>query len=268
MRFVTGLVENIEAVLIRELEIAVDRRIVRSTHSIEIELLEYLHVTPYRRLVHLVPGLGMLHVGIDGLYLYGLAVQQENTILDLSLLETDLLCHPVDYLSGTIRERQRQVIEIWGLGRPFSGGRHAAFKPCRPPAAGAQRPGTGLHPGNHTPLPGDFGAHGEGIQTCVVCPHVHVYGQVRVRKGIVEISDDIPVIYPGLTGGIDPHIVEYAGKAPIILSLKIVAVRILGHEDGNGILPWPYILGDVVLRRLLPSFVVSDLTAVHPHEGS
>ena len=102
MCLVSGLVENIETVLVRELEIAVDRRIVRSTHPVEIELLEYLHIPPYSGLVHLVSGLGMLHVGIDGLDLDGLAVQQEDPVLDLGFLETYLLRHPVYDLSGSV----------------------------------------------------------------------------------------------------------------------------------------------------------------------
>ena len=224
MGLVACLVEDIQTVLVGELEIAVHRRIVRSTHSVEIELLEYLHILADGGLVHLVSRLGMLHVRVDGFDLDGLAVQQEHSVLDLGLLETYLLRHLVYDLSGTVRQRKRKVVKVRSLGSPFQRGLNQAHKPRRTFAARGQSPGAGFHPGYGTASAGHLGTYRIGIQTGIVSPHIHIDRQIGISKGVIEIRDDIPVIDPGLAGGVHPHVVKYARQAPIVLPFKIITV--------------------------------------------
>ena len=54
MCLIAGLVDYEQTVFIGQVKILVYRRIVRCAHTVEIELLEYLHIAAYGSLVHSV----------------------------------------------------------------------------------------------------------------------------------------------------------------------------------------------------------------------
>ena len=263
---VPAFVEDIQAVLVRKFEIAVHGRIVRSAYSVEIELLEYLHILADGGFVHRVSGLRMLHVGVDRADLDGLAVQQEYAVPDLGLLESEPGVHAVEDLARSVLQFEREVVKVGGLGRPFERFFHRDLKPYSLFGALTQRERTGRHPCDGPSVPGDLGAHAKSLLLRVVGPDIHLDRQVGIGISPVEIRDHIPVEQALLPRRVEPDVVEYARQAPIVLPFEIISVGVLGHQHGNGVLPGLDILGDIVLRGLLGPFVVSYLLAVDPHE--
>ena len=90
MCLVACLVDDIQTVFVGQLQIFVHRRIVRGAHGIEVVLLQYLHVLANGLFVHGMSQFGMLHVGVCGIHLDGLSVQEECLMSDLCLLESHL----------------------------------------------------------------------------------------------------------------------------------------------------------------------------------
>ncbi len=68
-------------------------------------------------------------------------------------------------------------------------------------------------------------------------------------------------------GGIEPYIVEDACQPPVVLALQEDPIRKFVDIDSQSICAWHYKFGDVVLRRLLGSFVVPHLFPVDPYKG-
>ena len=89
--FVAGLVDDEQTVLVSEIEVFVHRRIVRSTHGVEVEALEYLEILADDIFGHCVASHRMLHMRVDCAYLELLSVKIEHTVADFSLLEADTL---------------------------------------------------------------------------------------------------------------------------------------------------------------------------------
>ena len=91
MCLVSGLVNDVESVFVRELKVLVDRRIVGGAYSIEIELLEYLHILAYHLLGHHVAEFRMLHVRALGVDFERHAVEVEYAVADFAFLEAYFL---------------------------------------------------------------------------------------------------------------------------------------------------------------------------------
>ena len=103
MGLIPGFVDDVQAVLVGEIQILVHGRIVGSSYSVEIELLEDFKIAAYHLLGHHMAQSRMLHMGALGIHFDGLPVQVEDAIPDFGLLEADPLVHLVHDLSGRVR---------------------------------------------------------------------------------------------------------------------------------------------------------------------
>ncbi len=74
-----------------------------------------------------MPLLGMLHVGVLGVYLHWLAVQVEYAVADGCLLESHLCPYGVAGISLLVHEQEAQGVEPWSLGTPCLGVCHVLF---------------------------------------------------------------------------------------------------------------------------------------------
>ena len=115
----TGLIDYIKSIFISQFKILVDRRIMRSTHCIEIKLLEYLHILADGSLVHRMSQLRMLHMSTLSVDLYRLSVKIEYAVDYLSLLEADPLYHFINDLARIVLERHLKIVKVRGFRCPF-----------------------------------------------------------------------------------------------------------------------------------------------------
>ena len=113
---VSRLVNNVESIFVREFEVLVDRRVVGSAYSVEIELLEYLHILAYHLFGHHVAKFRMLHVRALGVDFERHAVEVEYSVPDLSFLEAYLLGDAVDCPASLAFEAEGEFIEGRGFG--------------------------------------------------------------------------------------------------------------------------------------------------------
>ena len=257
---VAGLVDNIQAILVREVQVLVDGRVVGRTHCVEIELLEDLHVLTDSGLVHRMAQFGMLHVGALGDHLERLSVD------DFGFLEADAFCDLVHDAAGRIMKRHGEVVEVGRFRRPLLRGSDAgaqgdSFAPARGDGDGIL-----LHPGNLFSVTGDLGGQTVPGNSCVIRLQVDGQAQVGVRKSFIKVRDDLPVADAGLRRGKDGDVVKDAGEAPVILAFQIVAVAVLQDQHGHGIAAWFDIWCDIVFRGLLRALVVAHFLPVDPDE--
>ena len=61
-------------------------------------------------------------------------------------------------------------------------------------------------------------------------------------------------------------VIEYAGEAPVVLTLEVITVRILDHEHCEGVASLPEIRCYVIFRRFLGALVVSYFMPIYPEE--
>ena len=265
---VTGLVDDEDAVLVSKVEVLVHRRIVRGTHSVEIELLEDLEILADHVLGHGVTEVGMLHVGVDGADLERLAVQVEDAFAYLGLLEAYALGDLVHDASGGVLERHLEVIEVGSLGRPLLRRGHAGAEVyLLLPSGSHAEPGL-LHGSHRLSAVGNHGGKGVAGGLGVECLDVHRQAEVGVGIRRVEIRDHLPVADADLGRSEDSDVIEDTGQTPVVLSFQVIAVAVLHHHHGHGVLAGLDILGDIVLGGLLCTFIVSYLLAVDPYEGA
>ena len=266
MCLVPSLIDNEYAVLVSKVEIFVDRRIVRSAHPIEIELLENLEIPADHVLGHGMAEVGMLHVGIYCADLERLAVQIEYAFAYLGLLETYALCDLVHDMSGSVLERHLEVIKVGSLRRPFLRSGDTGAEVYRPFSSGSHAEPRLFHGshcfsavGNHC---GKGVARGLGIE----CLQINRQAKVGVSIARIEFRNHLPVADADLGRGEYGNIIEDTGKTPVVLSLEIISVAVLHNHHGYGVLAGLHILGDIVLGGFLRTLVVPYLLSVYPYE--
>ena len=122
-----GLVDDVQTIAGGILQIARHGRIVARAHTVEAELLQDGHVLLHQFVRHGVAVVGVLHVRALGVHLQRFAVQVENVVAHLGLLEahvlTAVLCRGFRQAPacGGIHEIHLEFIQVRGLGRPFQG---------------------------------------------------------------------------------------------------------------------------------------------------
>ena len=121
MSLCARLVNDVEAILVGQFQILIDRRIVRRTHSVEVVLLQYLHIAANGLLVHGVSQFGVLHMAVGGIHLDGLAVQIERLVPYLRLLEAHLARNLLHHVARLAEQFQLQVVEHGRLAGPLVG---------------------------------------------------------------------------------------------------------------------------------------------------
>src|SRR5512133_2425189 len=89
MRFISCFINYVNTIFIGQFEIPDNRRIMRSSHTVNVELFQYGHILSDSCLIHSMPGYGMLHVAVDPVKVNMYTIQVEDLVPDLSLFETD-----------------------------------------------------------------------------------------------------------------------------------------------------------------------------------
>ena len=266
MGFIPGLVDDVQAIFVRQLQILVYRWIVGSADTIEIEPLEDLHVPPNHFLRHPVPQLGMLHVGALGTHFQGLAIQVEHTVPDLRLLEADLLGDLIHGPAIRIHQGEGQIIQVGRFRTPFQRSDDFFAERDPPGSLGRYRERDRGHPGDGLSLP----EHGR-LQPITsgsgrIAAHIHIHGKVAVPVIRAEVCHNLPVPDPSLGRGVHRHVVKDTGQAPVILALQVIAVAVFENQHRQLVFPGLHIGGHIVLGRFLRSLVIAHERTVHPDE--
>ena len=267
MSLVACLVDDVEAILVGQLQVFVNGRIVRGAHGVEVVLLQYLHIAADGLFVHGVSQFGMLHVGVGGVHLDGLSVQEEGLVADLGLLESHLARDLLHHGTRLAQQFQLQSVEHGRLAGPLVGIGDERRELYRLLPLAIHRETVGKHLLHFAALcVGQRGAHGVSATSVLIFLHVDRHSERGIAVLVVEVGGDIPVEESRLGRGIERHIVADACQAPVVLSLEVVAVAVFQHAHGQHVLAGLHIGRHVVLGRLLSAFVVAHLLPVYPHE--
>ncbi len=117
MSLVARFINNVDAILVCQFKIFYNRGIVRSPDTVYVKPFEYLHILSDRGFVHYMTCNGMLHMAVDAVQLYRLAIEIEYLIPYFCFLETNptrhCFCNPF-----RINKLKSQFVEVWLFGRP------------------------------------------------------------------------------------------------------------------------------------------------------
>ena len=116
-----SLVDDVKSIFVSQFQILVDRRVVRSAHTVKVMLFQYLHVLTDGLLVHGMTQFGVLHVCIGGIHLDGFSVQIESLMSDFRLLESHLAGDFLHHCARLIQQFQLESIEHRSFASPLVG---------------------------------------------------------------------------------------------------------------------------------------------------
>ena len=262
-----GLVDDVEAVAVAQ---GVEARVVRvvgGADGVDVVALHHGDVACHRLERDRVAEVGVRVVAVDASEQDGPAIHQHLLALDLDGAEADLEALDLQDAALGVLQREQQLIEAGGLGRPL-----ARRRDPRGHRDGALSLGAELGRPAHAPLQDDLAL---GIEE--PCGHGARPGRLGAVVSDCRADLELRVLVCLIQRRADPHVAHVDGgrreeidvaedavEPPEVLVLEIRPVRPLEHLHGQHVVPWAHEPRDVELRGDVRPLAVADGLAVEP----
>ena len=111
MGLIASFIHDVESILVCQFEIPRDGWIMRGSHTVDVELLQYFEILSDGSFIHRMTGFWMLHVAVDPIQFDRLAVQVKDLVADFCLFESNPSCNHLFRFTFPIDQLHHQMIE-------------------------------------------------------------------------------------------------------------------------------------------------------------